>query len=596
MKGIVRTAAVGVGLVVAVGCLDDAPSAASNEQPVAIVLRAIADLGGAVDRDVGIRVYYSRSGGEQIDLPTSPSRVRVTGGETQRQAVSVQIATCLADPLRIDATEPGCRLNVELRLLDGAGATLDVQVARPESPSSPGQTVEVPEISLTEVASVRIAEVPTLRTQDTRTLTATALAANGQPIPGRSFVWTSSNAAVATITPAGTITAVAPGSTTISALTGVRSGEVAVRVLARVAAVSVTAPNASMVAGTSQQLTVVARDAAGAPLSDLASRTVTWQSSAPAVASVTAQGVVTAHLGGNVQITATVDGVAGSTTITTTVSPITVTPASSSIIVGRSIQLQANGAVGTVQWTSSDATTVSVSPTGLATARFPGSATITASTAAGQSAAATVESRALFTSVVRSTLESVSTGYAFTLTTFQAFDADNQLIPGVVPQWSVGAGAGSLSVTNDPKGWIATGGAPGSASLVAREARTGAVLRTDNYTVLTRIQGANGAVFVANDIGSSITLFPGDSYVIRIRVLDMTGKPQPNRIVVASGSPSPGSNLTFPSRARTDASGEATFTLVASPTSGRISVTLTFAAEGDGQPPATLLVNIDPGS
>jgi hypothetical protein len=122
------------------------------------------------------------------------------------------------------------------------------------------------------------------------------------------------------------------------------------------------------------------------------------------------------------------------------------------------------------------------------------------------------------------------------------------------------------------------------------------VLRTDNYTVLTQIPGGNGAVFVTNDIGSSIFIFPGTSYDVHIAVYDMTGKPQPNRVVVASASPAPGGVLTFPTRVRTNATGEATFRLVAAAGSGRFSFTVSFAAEGDVHPPATLLVNIDPGS
>jgi hypothetical protein len=162
MPGIRRTAA---GLTLsalatgALACLDDTSSAPRpDDAAAALVLNATASAGAAVDVTVGIRVYYQR-GNLQVDLPSSPSRVTIAAGESRRQAVTVQLARCLADEQREGAPEPGCLLNVELRLLDGGGAAIDVQTSRPSTPSLPGRVVELPSVSLSEVGTVSIAAV-----------------------------------------------------------------------------------------------------------------------------------------------------------------------------------------------------------------------------------------------------------------------------------------------------------------------------------------------------------------------------------------------------------------------------------------------------
>jgi uncharacterized protein YjdB len=583
------------------GCLDDTSSAPlERSSPASLLLHASADIGAAVDRDVGVRVYYIR-GTTQVDLPSEPRRFRVTGGETRREAVTVQLAPCLADPEREDAATPGCRLEVEVRLLDGDN-TLDVAVSRPPGTASPGQAVEVPSIALAEVASVTIPAVPTLRVQDTRALTAAALAPGGAPIAGRTFAWASSNAAIVSVSQTGAITALAPGTATITAATGVRSGTVAVRVLARVASVAVTPPTPTVAAGTTVQLTPVARDAAGAALA-LAERTLTWASSAPAVAAVDANGLVTGMRGGAAQITATVDGVPGATTVTVTVSPLTVTAPSAPILVGRSAQLQAEGAVGAVAWTSSDPSVATVSATGLVTAVYPGTATIGATTPAGQSASVVVSTQVQSTSVSRATLESVSgstpsiSGYTFSLTGFTAFDADGRAIPGVVPVWSVSSGSSALAVTS---GGVATGGAGrGSATLVARDARTGAVLRTDSYVVLNPVGTSGNGAFFADSGQTVIEETENSSGGITFVVFDAAGAPQGNRILRVAFSTAQ-TVMTAPARVRTGANGRATVAYVIGDVPSSFPSPYTFnvlvSIEGDSRPELTIPVQIYHGT
>jgi uncharacterized protein YjdB len=86
---------------------------------------------------------------------------------------------------------------------------------------------------------------------------------------------------------------------------------------AAVAMVAVTLDSASLTVGHATAAHAVAKDAAG---NVITGRTVTWSSSSPATASV-ASGMVTAKKAGTASISAKIDEVTGSATITVPVSP-----------------------------------------------------------------------------------------------------------------------------------------------------------------------------------------------------------------------------------------------------------------------------------
>lgn len=79
-----------------------------------------------------------------------------------------------------------------------------------------------------------------------------------------------------------------------------------------VASVVVTPGTPTLAVGGTVQLAAVAKDANGSVLT----RTVTWSSGAPGVATVSGTGLVTAVTAGNAQITATAEGVAASAAVT----------------------------------------------------------------------------------------------------------------------------------------------------------------------------------------------------------------------------------------------------------------------------------------
>jgi hypothetical protein len=148
-----------------------------------------------------------------------------------------------------------------------------------------------------------------------------------------------------------------------------------------VASVEIVAASTTMQAGQTQQLTAVVKGTNGGTLTD---RTVTWSSSDPSVAKVSATGLVTAGsvLGGtaaSVAITAIAEGTAGTSTLSINPVPVTrieINNDSLMIRVGDSLRLNVSvvGASGDeltgrdLKWKSVDSTIARVSPTGMVTA------------------------------------------------------------------------------------------------------------------------------------------------------------------------------------------------------------------------------------
>jgi uncharacterized protein YjdB len=202
-----------------------------------------------------------------------------------------------------------CRIAVPVCLVLGCN----------EMASPPARTNEeaVSGPALTQVRSVSVQ--PSSATVDAgRTLQLTATA---RPKKFTSFTWTSSNPSVATVSSTGLVTGVAAGTATITAAVGGTSGAATITVKAAsapVASVTVTPSPASVQAGATVQLTATPKDANGTPLTG---RSVTWSTSAAAVATVSNSGLVTGVAAGSATITATSEGKSGTSAVTVTSAP-----------------------------------------------------------------------------------------------------------------------------------------------------------------------------------------------------------------------------------------------------------------------------------
>ena len=152
-----------------------------------------------------------------------------------------------------------------------------------------------------------------------------------------------------------------------------------------ITSVVVTPAAPSVGIGQTAQLRATPFDGSAVALTGCA--TVTWTSSNPATATVSASGVVTGVASGSVSITANANGATGTTTLGTfvPVSSIAMLPDTATVPMGTPVQLtatlrdaQSQPLSGSITYSSSDPTVATVSSTGLVTTNTVGLANITA--------------------------------------------------------------------------------------------------------------------------------------------------------------------------------------------------------------------------
>jgi hypothetical protein len=151
--------------------------------------------------------------------------------------------------------------------------------------------------------------------------TATAVDADGQPIPDATFTWKSSATGIASISADGLAQGVAPGATQITASwNGVTSDPATLVVGAsQIAAIHVDPTSATIKVGETQSFTAIAFDANGAPIPGV---TFAWASSNPSAATIGDDGVATGAAAGTTSITASANGVTSDTASLTVTSDV----------------------------------------------------------------------------------------------------------------------------------------------------------------------------------------------------------------------------------------------------------------------------------
>ena len=167
-------------------------------------------------------------------------------------------------------------------------------------------------------------------------LAATVLDAAQNPLTGRPVSWVSGTPAVATVDNSGLVTAVAPGSATITATAGGISGTATVRVpQTAVATVTIAPASPSIKQNESATLTATTKDASGSVLSG---RPITWSVDRADIANLSSTSgqsiVVTGGVSGTAAVTATSENRSTTVTITVTdgtVATISVSAASTTI-------------------------------------------------------------------------------------------------------------------------------------------------------------------------------------------------------------------------------------------------------------------------
>lgn len=257
-------------------------------------------------------------------------------------------------------------------------------------------------VSLVPVATVTVSpSSASLYVAQTADLNASPKDSAGNTLTGRVVTWSTSEAAVATVSATGIVTAVAPGAATVTATVEGKTAAVTITVsLVPVATVTVTPSTAILYLGQTVDLGATAKDSAG---NTLTGRAIAWSSSNTAIATVSSTGIVTAVAAGSATITATVEAKTGTGVITAAVVPVATVMLSAgdaTLYQTATLDYDASAADSAgnsltgraVTWTSGNTSIATVSATGLVTALAQGEATITA-TVEGKTASATITVR-----------------------------------------------------------------------------------------------------------------------------------------------------------------------------------------------------------
>ncbi len=217
-----------------------------------------------------------------------------------------------------------------------------------------------------------------LKVGESVTLTATVLP---EDATDKTITWSSSNEAIATVDANGKVTAVALGNANITAKCGEVTATCAVTVIATpVESITLNQTTASLKVG--EMVTLTAKVLP----EDATDKTVTWSSSNESVATVDANGKVTAMALGSAIITAKCGDVTATCAVTVVATPaesITLNQTTASLKVGDTVTLTAtvlpeDATDKTVTWTSSNEAVAKVDVNGKVMAMALGNATITA--------------------------------------------------------------------------------------------------------------------------------------------------------------------------------------------------------------------------
>ncbi|HEY0527696.1 MAG TPA: Ig-like domain-containing protein [Gemmatimonadaceae bacterium] len=312
--------------------------------------------------------------------------------------------------------------------------------------------------------------------------TATLKDAQGNALSGRSVVWQSSNAQVASVASTGDISAVGAGTATITASSEGISGSAPLTVDVPppipVASIAVSPATGSLQIGGTLQLSAVTRDANN---NVLTGRVISWSSGNASIASVSALGLVTALAAGSVQINVSSEGQVSAATITVAAPPpvpvasVSIAPSSPSLQIGSTVQLSAttrdaNNVVLTgrvVSWSSATPAVATVSSTGLVTAVAAGTASVTATSegkvgSTNVTVAAPPPTPVVTTVTVSPASASVDEGSTVTLTATVKDQLGNTMT-GQSVQWS----SNNTSAATVNQSGVVTGVLAGAATVTA---------------------------------------------------------------------------------------------------------------------------------
>ena len=460
--------------------------------------------------------------------------------------------------IHVPSPSPGRRRNWPLRALGACLAAVLLMACGGggSAPSSP------PPAATATLTSITLAPSgPALNVGGSADLQATGHFSDGTTVTpyDSSVTWASSAPGTASVSASGLVSGVAAGTATITATQGAIQGSAVVTVNASTTILtSITlnpAAGVTLNVGQTADFTATGHWSNGTSTTPYDS-TVTWTTNLPSVATVNSSGVVTAVAAGAAILTATANGLNTTAAITVsastpTLTAITLTPASSTLSVGQTVDITSaaiwsNGTGTTpydsyLTWTSSAPSVATVNAGGVVTAVAAGTATITASLG----------------SVSRTAAITVSAGPAAALTGLTMLQSTSSLQVGqttgvvVMARWSDGTTTSPYTTgvswaSSNPAVATATPNATGctvtavSAGSVNITATASGYTATANFgvsgstpTVDARLVGSWSFVDTIGEYGSFYTFNANGTFTYSLIYINRSGCISHSRVVAS---------------------------------------------------------------
>lgn len=435
---------------------------------------------------------------------------------------------------------------------------------------------------------------PSALVGSTQQFTATGTYSDGstQDLTGTA-AWNSSNTNVASVS-AGLASGLTAGTVTISATFGSVTGSTTLTVTVSpptLLSISVTPANPSVAIGQNQQFVATGQYSDGST-QDLTT-SVTWNSSQPSVAGITAAGVASGLGGGSTNISAVLGAINASLTLNVNslvLTSIAVTPGNPSIALGTNQQLAATGTYAdgstldlttSATWSSSLTSVATVNTSGLAASASTGQTTITATAAsiAGTSTL-TVTPAALVSISITPAIPSIPLGTTEQFAATGTFtDGSTQNITGSL-QWN--SSNGSIATISNASGSVglATSAATGNSSI---SATSGSISASTTLTV----GGAALVSIAVNPSSPSIALGTTQQFTATGTFTDGS-----NQDLTASATWDSGNTAMATVSSRALATSVATGTVTISATLGAISGSTPLTVT----PAAVVSITVNPAS
>ena len=439
------------------------------------------------------------------EISVSPGTASITAGATQQFAATATYSDGSTANVTSSATWAATTQSVATVNTSGlaqAVAAGSTKVTATVSGMSGSATLTVaPSLSSITVSPAN----PSAAIGATQQFSATAKYSDGSTGNVSSTVtWTSATTSVATISSSGLATAVATGSSVITAAIGGISGTSSLTVTPQVASIAITPATVGTYVGDTDQFTATATYSNGS--TGNVTSTATWTSATSSVATINASGLATGVAAGTSVVTASLGGVTSAAITLSvqakTVTSIAVAPSTASTYTTDTEQFSATATyndgstasvTSTATWTTTPSSVATVSSIGLATGEAAGTTTVTAAvgTISG-TATLTVQTKALTSITVAPTNPNVAESGTLQFGATGTYNDGSTANVTSSVTWSVDHVTGG-----DPTdGTITTGGlytapsAAGAETVAATSPTSSSITASATVTVANAPQGA----------------------------------------------------------------------------------------------------------